>query len=80
MINDYKTIFPIPKFKESLFHRVKELTKSNQTGYGVYHGYLECKTKKNFAIACLGKKLALRTEIFKYFDYLNFKIRSISFD
>ena len=39
MINDYKTIFPIPKFKKKcLFHRVKELTKSNQTGYGVYHG------------------------------------------
>ena len=43
-------------FKYSIFHRVKELFKSNQTGYGVYYGYLECKTKRIFAIAGLGKK------------------------
>ena len=74
-----KQYFQYLNLKKCLFHRVKELTKSNQTGYGVYHGYLECKTKKS-AIACLGKKLAFRTEIFKYFDYLNFKIRSILLD
>ena len=60
--------------KICLFHRVKELTKSNQTGYGVYHGYLECKTKRIFAMACLGKKLAFHTEIFEYFEYLISKI------
>ena len=49
--------------KIGLFHRVKELFKSNQTGYGVYHGDLECKTKRVFAIACLGKKLLFNTEI-----------------
>ena len=43
-------------FNYSIFHRVKEWFKSNQTGYGVYYGYLECKTKRIFAIACLGKK------------------------
>ena len=47
----------------SLFDRVIELSKSNQTGYGVYHGYLKSKTKKNFAIACLGKNLVFHTEI-----------------
>ena len=47
--------------KIGLFRRIKELSKSNQTGYGVYHGYLEAKTKRIFAIACLGKKLVYRT-------------------
>ena len=75
-----KQYFQYLNLKNILFHRVKELTKSNQTGYGVYHGYLECKTKRIFAIACLGIKLAFHTEIFKYIDYLNFKIRSISLD
>ena len=45
------------------FHRVKELFKSVQTGYGVYHGYIECKTKRIFGRACLGKKLASHREI-----------------
>ena len=45
-----------------LFHRAKELFKSNQTQYGVSHVYLECKTKRIFGIACLGKKLAFHTE------------------
>ena len=69
-----KQYFQYLNLKIDLFHRVKELTKSNQTGYGVYHGYLECKTKRIFAIACLGKKLAFHTEIFKYFEYLISKI------
>ena len=49
------------------------LLKSNETGYGVYHGYLECKIKRISAIACLGKKLAFHTEICGYFQYLIFK-------
>ena len=48
------------------FYRVKELFKSNQTGYVVYHGYLECTTKRVFAIACIGKKLVYHTEICDY--------------
>ena len=50
-------------FKYSIFHRVKELFKSNQTGYGVYYGYLKCKTENVFAIACLGKQFAFHREI-----------------
>ena len=49
--------------KIGLFHRVKELFKSNQTRYGVSHVYLEYKTKRIFGIACLGKKLDFHTEI-----------------
>ena len=49
--------------KIGLFHRVKELFKSNQTGYGVSRVYLESKTKRIFVIACLGKKLVFHTEI-----------------
>ena len=53
-------------FKYSIFHRVKELFKSNQTRYGVYHGYLECKTKRIFAKACLGEKFVFQSEISNY--------------
>ena len=42
--------------KNSIFHRVKKLSKSNHTRYGVCHVYLECRTKLFFAIGCLGKK------------------------
>ena len=38
------------------FYRVKELSKSNQTRYGVYHVYLERKTKRIFGIPCLQKR------------------------
>ena len=51
-----------------------ELFKSNQTGYEVYHGYLEFKTKRFFAIACLAKKLVFHTEVFEYFEYLISKL------
>ena len=49
--------------KIGLFHRVKELFKSNQTRYRVSRVYLESKTKRIFVIACLGKKLVFHTEI-----------------
>ena len=52
--------------KIGLFRRVKELSKSNQTRYGVSHVYLECKTKRIFGIACLGKKLVCHTEICEF--------------
>ena len=52
--------------KIGLFRRVKELSKSNQTRYGVSHVYLECKTKRIFVIACLGKKLVFHTEICEF--------------
>ena len=34
-------------FKCSIFHRVKKLSKSNKTWYGLCHVYLERRTKKN---------------------------------
>ena len=52
--------------KIGLFHRVKELFKSNQTGYGVSRVYLESRTKRIFAIACLGKKFVFQSEISSY--------------
>ena len=50
------------------FYRIKELSKSNQTRYRVSHVFVDCKTKRIFAIACLGKKLVLHTEICYYFE------------
>ena len=52
--------------KIGLFHRVKELFKSNQTRYGVSRVYLESRTKRLFAIACLGKKFVFQSEISSY--------------
>ena len=60
--------------KIGLFHRVKDLSKLNQTGYEVYHGYLDCKTKRIFAIACARKKLVFRTEICEFREYRILKI------
>ena len=50
------------------FCRIKELSKPNQTRYGVSHVCVDCITKRIFAIACLGKKLVLHTEICYYFE------------
>ena len=64
------------------FHRVRELFKSNQTGYGVYHGQVESKTKIILAIACLGKKFVFHSEnidirlLFAYFIFKNIEILS----
>ena len=55
------------------FPRVKELSKINQTWYGVSHVYLECKTKRIFGIVCLGKKLVFHTEICCYFRIILIK-------
>ena len=60
--------------KIGLFHRVKDLSKLNQVGCGVYHGYLDCKTKRIFAIACAGKKLVFRMEICEFREYRILKI------
>ena len=49
--------------KIGLFHRVKELFKSNQARNGVSRVYLESRTKRVFAIACLGKKFVFQSEI-----------------
>ena len=67
-LNEKLRFLRIGNFKKSLFDRVIELSKSIQTGYGVYHEYLESKTRKIFAIACLGKKLGFHTEICCYFE------------
>ena len=48
--------------KIGLFDRVEELSKSNETRYGVSQVYIESTTKRIFAIACLGKKLVFHTE------------------
>ena len=50
----------------------------NQAGYGVYHGCLECKTKRIFAIACLGKKVSSSYGNLLLFQTNNFKNRSFS--
>ena len=47
---------------------VKNFLKLNQTRNRVSHLYLEYKTKRIFAIACLGKKLVFDTEIYDYFE------------
>ena len=59
--------------KIGLFRRVEELSKSNQTWYGISLVYLESKTKRSFAIACLGKKLVFQTEICYLFKSLILK-------
>ena len=50
------------------FYRVKEMSKWNQTRYGVSPGYLEAKTKRILAIASLEKKLVFHTESCNYFE------------
>ena len=54
--------------KIGLFHRVKELFKWNQTRHTVSPVYVEFRTKRIFAIACLGKKLVFHTEFCNYFE------------
>ena len=44
------------------------MSKVNQTWYGVSPGYVECKTKRIFAIAFLGKKLVFHTELFEFLE------------
>ena len=60
--------FAILILKIGLIRRVKELSKSNHTRFGVSHVCVDCKTKRIFAIASLGKKLVLHTEICYYFE------------
>ena len=45
---------------------VKNFLKLNQTRYRVSTGYVDCKTKGIFGIACLGKKFVLQSEISIY--------------
>ena len=39
---------------------------------------LQLKTKRIFAIACVGKNLVFHTELCDFFEFLNFKNRSFS--
>ena len=55
---------------------IKELSKSNQTRYGVSHVQLECKTKRIFGIACLEKKFVFQSEISTYSLILFLKIQN----
>ena len=58
---------------------VKNFLKLNQSRCRVSHVYLERKTKRIFAIACVGRKLAFHTEIcLLLFQINNFKKRSFS--
>ena len=58
--------FAILILKIGLIRRVKELSKSNHTRFGVSHVYLESKIERIFAIACLGKKFVFQSEILTY--------------
>ena len=58
---------------------IKELSKSNQTRYGVSHVYVECKTKRIFGIACLGKKVSISYGNFLLFRISNLENRSFSY-
>ena len=54
------------------------LLKSSETGYGVYHGYLECKINRISAIACLGKKVSFSYGNLRLFPIFNFQIQYFS--
>ena len=47
----------------------------NQTRYGVYHGKVESKTKRIFAIACLGKKFVFNRKypVIRLFDFKKYR-------
>ena len=61
------SIYSLIVFSKILkFRRVKESFKSNPTRYRVSPGYVECKTKGTFGIACLGKKFVFQSEISIY--------------
>ena len=47
---------------------IKNFLKLNQTRYIVSHVYLDYKTKRVFAIVCVGKKLVFQTENCDYFE------------
>ena len=64
--------------KIGLFRRVKELSKSNITRYGLSHLYLESKIERIFAIACLGKKIRFSYGNLRISRLENFKNRSFS--
>ena len=55
------------------------MSKLNQIWYGVYHGCLECKTKRIFVIACPGKKVRIsigNIDLFAYSIFENIEISS----
>ena len=56
-LNKKLRLFRISNLKNSLFRRVKQLLKSNQTCHGVSPGYLKSRKKRISRIACLWKKL-----------------------
>ena len=66
-------------FELFFFDRVKELSKSNQTWYGVSHVYLEYKIKIISAIACL-EKVRISIRNIDSFSYSILKIIEIFSD
>ena len=68
-------LFYFQKYRN--FYQIKQLSKSNQTRYGVLHVYLKRKTKRIFGIACLGKKFLFQSKfrlirLFYFQKYRNF--------
>ena len=66
----------IMNFKNMSFSSGLGVVQIKQTRYRVSHGYLECKTKRFFGIACIGKKLGFHK--IRYSRNSNFKNRSFS--
>ena len=63
-------------FKYSVFQLVRELFKSNQTGYGVYHGYLDSENKRYFCYSLRTKKVSVSYGNSRLSQISNFKNRS----
>ena len=57
---------------------VRNFLKLNQIRNKVLHVYLDYKTKRSFAIACLGKKFSFSYGNLLLFQISNFKNRSFS--
>ena len=64
----------------SIFDRVKEMSKSDQTWYGISHVYLEYKTKNNFCCSLSRKKDRISIGNINSFSYSILKIIEILSD
>ena len=56
-----------------------ELFKVNQIWYGVSYVYLECKAKRFFAIACLGKKVSFSYGSLRFIQKVSFSYGNLRF-
>ena len=60
-------LFQINNFKNRSFSSGQGVVQSEPNWVWSIHGCLEFKTKRLFAVACLGKRLVFHTEICYYF-------------